>query len=412
MSHDIKIPSVGESVLEVTIASWSKKDGDLIEQGDELLILETDKASVEIIAEHAGVLRILKPKGETLPVGSLVGSLEPASDEMIKKLANQKKEAKEIDKAPETQESSKAPAISKPESLSKPSEAYPALKASVAVTPSKLKLQNFPPAKRHRILNQKEDFPDNQQQAFGLKVQNQQTQGHRITKVPMSHIRRTIALRLKQVQNTAAILTTFNEVDLTETMTLRQQYQEEFVKKYGVKLGLMSLFVKACIEGLKAYPLLNGYLQEDDLIIQNHFYNIGVAVSTPRGLMVPVLKDADQMSLADIEIAIKEVAQKARDGKISIDDLSEGTFTITNGGVFGSMLSTPILNPPQSGILGMHAINKRPMAIDGEVKIRSIMYLALSYDHRIVDGREAVGFLVTVKKSLEDIRRLLLFHSK
>ena len=209
------------------------------------------------------------------------------------------------------------------------------------------------------------------------------------------------------MQNTAAILTTFNEIDLTDTMQLRQQYQEEFIKKHGVKLGLMSLFIKACIEGLKTHPLLNGFIKDDHLVY-NHFYNIGVAVSTARGLMVPVLRDADQKSLAQIEIEIKEFAQSARDGKISIDDLSGGTFSITNGGTFGSLLSTPILNPPQSGILGMHAINDRPMVIDGDIKIRKMMYVALSYDHRIVDGREAVSFLVKVKENMQDIRRILL----
>ena len=400
VSHDIKIPSVGESVVEVTIAEWLKKDGDIIQQGDVILLLETDKASVEIAAEDSGVLKILTPKGSTIPVGSLVGTLEPASPEH---------KAKDIaqDTAQQPSEASDPEDV---EDIQKQTEPEP-------LKPLDKDPKDFSPATRHAMLNQ----PDH---ALNLSQEVQTTHLKEVASVPekpqpvnesqqkqerqpMSSIRRTIAHRLKDVQNTAAILTTFNEVDVTDVMALRRKYQEEFVTKYDVKLGLMSLFIKACVEGLKKYPLLNAMIEGDD-IIYNHFYNIGVAVSTPRGLMVPVLRDVEHKQLADIELDIKSFAQKARDGKISIDDLSGGTFTITNGGVFGSMLSTPILNPPQSGILGMHTITARPMVVDGEVKVRSMMYVALSYDHRIVDGSEAVSFLVTVKKNLEDPRRLLL----
>ena len=422
MSYEIKIPSVGESVLEVTIAEWSKKDGDFIQVGDILLVLETDKASVEIEAEKSGVLKILKPKGSTIPIGSHVGTLEPGDEKAVRQA--QKASSKPIEPVDKKTESSK---VEKPQ--------VPLSSASDRKSIENLDtLKKFSPATRHLILNHPEagsglveklaqdksitkqnlkekmqhQEPAQKTSAADLAVVRQiSTSEQRTETKPLSTIRRVIARRLKEVQNTAAILTTFNEIDLTNTMQLRQQYQEEFIKKHGVKLGLMSLFIKACIEGLKTYPLLNGFIKDDHLVY-NHFYNIGVAVSTPRGLMVPVLKDADQKSLAQIELEIKAFAQNAKEGKISIDDLSGGTFSITNGGTFGSLLSTPILNPPQSGILGMHAINDRAMVLDGQIKIRKVMYVALSYDHRIVDGREAVGFLVKVKENMQDIRRILL----
>ena len=422
MSYDIKIPSVGESVLEVIIADWCKKDGDFVQVGDTLLILETDKASVEIEAEKSGRLKILKSKGSTIPIGSHVGTLEPGDEKTASKAQKvTSKPLEPVHKKPEPQISNPTQPSSSPPPDQKPIENLEALK-------------KFSPATRHLIINHPEadgeliekltqdrkitkqnvkekrqhQEPSQKSPALELTtVQQAPTPQQRTEIKPLSTIRRVIARRLKEVQNTAAILTTFNEIDLTDTMQLRQQYQEEFIKKHGVKLGLMSLFIKACIEGLKAYPLLNGFIKDDHLVY-NHFYNIGVAVSTPRGLMVPVLKDADQKSLAQIEIEIKNFAQSAKDGKISIDDLSGGTFSISNGGTFGSLLSTPILNPPQSGILGMHAINDRAMVIDGQIKIRKVMYVALSYDHRIVDGREAVSFLVKVKENMQDIRRILL----
>lgn len=423
MSYEIKIPSVGESVLEVTIADWCKKDGDFVNLGDVLLVLETDKASVEIEAESSGVLKILTPKGSTIPIGSQVGVLDPKA---TSKAASQVSQKEDLQKSEKT----KIPATnSKPQTSEKQDQE--SSEQNVLKEKDLDLLRKFSPATRHSILNQEPDMIQIQKitQSGSVTKQNLKempttsSQDKRLVQKdlkpqldkdrprtemqPLSAIRRTIARRLKEVQNTAAILTTFNEIDLTETMQLRHKYQEEFIKKHGVKLGLMSLFIKACIEGLKAYPLLNGFIKDDHLVY-NHFYNIGVAVSTPRGLMVPVLKDANQMSLAQIEMEIKTFAKNAKEGRVSIDDLSGGTFTITNGGVFGSLLSTPILNPPQSGILGMHTITDRPMVIDGQIKIRKMMYVALSYDHRIVDGREAVSFLVTVKQRLEDIRRLLL----
>ena len=420
MSYDIKIPSVGESVLEVIISEWCKRDGDFVKVGDVLLVLETDKASVEIEAEKSGVLKILKPKGSTVPIGSHVGTLEPGDEKTAGKAQKTtSKPVEAVNKKPGPQIDKQTQPLSDSSSNQKSIKNLDTLK-------------KFSPATRHLLINHPEtnrelveklaqekkftkqsserrkQHQESTQKTSVLELTNvKKTQQQRTETKPLSNIRRVIARRLKEVQNTAAILTTFNEIDLTDTMQLRQQYQEEFIKKHGVKLGLMSLFIKACIEGLKTYPLLNGFIKDDHLVY-NHFYNIGVAVSTPRGLMVPVLKDADQKSLAQIEIGIKEFAQNARDGKISIDDLSGGTFSITNGGTFGSLLSTPILNPPQSGILGMHAINDRPMVINGDIKIRKMMYVALSYDHRIVDGREAVSFLVKVKENMQDIRRILL----
>ena len=427
MSYEIKIPSVGESVLEVTIADWCKKDGDFVDLGDVLLVLETDKASVEIEAEKSGVLKILTPKGSTVPIGSQVGILDPDAKITSQKTqeTDQKKDLQKSEKTENLVVESKSEINKEKEQDREPSDA---LQTSVKNKDRDL-LRKFSPATRHFILNQRPDIIEEIAQSgpvtkqdlkeiLSISSKEKEPAQKNITPQvdadqlrtemqPLSAIRRTIARRLKEVQNTAAILTTFNEVDLTETMQLRQKYQEQFVQKHGVKLGLMSLFIKACIEGLKAYPLLNGLIKDNHLVY-NHFYNIGVAVSTPRGLMVPVLRDADHKSLAQIETEIKEFAQNARKGKVSIDDLSGGTFSVTNGGVFGSMLSTPILNPPQSGILGMHAIIDRPMVIDGQIKIRKMMYVALSYDHRIVDGREAVSFLVMVKQHLEDVRRLLL----
>ncbi len=398
MSQEIKIPSVGESVLEVTIAEWSKKNGDSVSTGDVLLVLETDKASVEITAESSGVLKILKPEGSTIPIGSQVGLLEPST----------KTQKQETHKAQTTLKKPTKPQVTQTIKTEVPQQ-----KSSQPEIPEDM-LRKLPPSLRHLLLNQpdqvKQDIlqPTTEEKIKDKPSSQPTSQVPQKTEIkPLSTIRKTIARRLKEVQNTAAILTTFNEVDLTDTMNVRAKYQEEFTKKHGVKLGLMSLFVKASIEALKEFPLVNGFIKEDHLVY-NHFYNIGVAVSTPRGLIVPVLKDADQMSLAKIELQIKKFALDAKEGKVSMDDLSGGTFTITNGGVFGSMMSTPILNPPQSGILGMHAISDRPSVIDGQIAIRKMMYLALSYDHRIIDGREAVGFLVKIKESMQDIRKLLL----
>ncbi len=398
MSQEIKIPSVGESVLEVTIAEWSKKNGDSVSTGDVLLVLETDKASVEITAESSGVLKILKPEGSTIPIGSQVGLLEPST----------KTQKQETHKAQTTLKKPTKPQVTQTLKTEVPQQ-----KSSQPEIPEDM-LRKLPPSLRHLLLNQpdqvKQDIlqPTTKEKIKDKPSSQPTSQVPQKTEIkPLSTIRKTIARRLKEVQNTAAILTTFNEVDLTDTMNVRAKYQEEFTKKHGVKLGLMSLFVKASIEALKEFPLVNGFIKEDHLVY-NHFYNIGVAVSTPRGLIVPVLKDADQMSLAKIELQIKKFALDAKEGKVSMDDLSGGTFTITNGGVFGSMMSTPILNPPQSGILGMHAISDRPSVIDGQIAIRKMMYLALSYDHRIIDGREAVGFLVKIKESMQDIRKLLL----
>ncbi len=409
-SVSVEIPSVGESITEVTIAEWHKSDGDYVQRDDVLMTLETDKASVEVNAEASGILKIQVASGETIAVGKVVAEIEPG-------------EAPEGASQPQAQASSTSNGNGRD-----PSSGGGALSTDV--------MESLSPAVRHLVSEKgidpsqisgtgkggrltKEDIlafvnePEKKAQALvpsssgagAVKAPSIQEDRQEIK--PMSAIRKTIARRLKEVQNTAAILTTFNEVDLTAAIAMRKQYQDDFVKKYDVKLGFMSIFIKACIEGLQDFPAVNAFVEGTNLIY-NHFYNVGVAVSTERGLMVPVIKDADKMTLAEIELAIKGFAGKAREGKISMDDLAGGTFSVTNGGVFGSMLSTPILNPPQSGILGMHSMQDRAVVVDGEIKIRKMMYLALSYDHRVVDGREAVSFLLKVKNCVEDPQRMLI----
>ena len=403
---NIIIPSVGESVTEVTVGEWLKKEGDLVKKGQDILCIDTEKASVEISADVSGKLSILKKTGETVTVGDVVGSIDSSASQ---------EEGKQPEIKKEETKSNTSTINKKPKSVDTPKT----VKTDNVGIP-KSDLQNLSPAVRHEVLSKnidigsikgsgksgrvlKEDLTKKASSSADTKVQSSE---RKVVK-PMSSIRKTIATRLKGVQQTSAILTTFNEADLTVLMSLRSKYQDEFIKKHGIKLGLMSIFIKACIESLKSFPIVNAFV-EDNNIIYNNYYNIGVAVSTDNGLLVPVIKDADQMTLAELELKIKDFAEKARDKKISLDDLSGGTFTITNGGVFGSMLSTPILNAPQSGILGMHSIIERPVVIDSKIKARKMMYLALSYDHRIVDGREAVGFLVNIKQSIEDPRRLLL----
>ena len=400
---NVVVPSVGESITEVTVGEWLKKEGDFVKKGQDILCIDTEKASVEISADVSGKLSILKKTGETVTVGDVVGSIDSSISQ-------------EEDKQPEVK---KEETKSKTNTTNKKPESVDTSKTD-NVGISRSDLQNLSPAVRHEVLSKKIDIgsiegsgksgrvlkEDLTRKASSPADTKAQSSERKVVK-PMSSIRKTIATRLKGVQQTSAILTTFNEADLTVLMSLRSKYQDEFIKKHGIKLGLMSIFIKACIESLKSFPVVNAFVEGNN-IIYNNYYNIGVAVSTDNGLLVPVIKDADQMTLAELELKIKDFAEKARDKKISLDDLSGGTFTITNGGVFGSMLSTPILNAPQSGILGMHSIIERPVVIDSKIKARKMMYLALSYDHRIVDGREAVGFLVDIKQSIEDPQRLLL----
>jgi 2-oxoglutarate dehydrogenase E2 component (dihydrolipoamide succinyltransferase) len=363
---EIRVPASGESVTSANVASWRKKDGDAVSKGEVLVVLETDKVSNELEAPASGTLKILVPEGEEVGIGTLIATVDTA----------------------QTTAPISAPATPATPSPA-PASAAPAPVAPAAPTPSAPK-----PAITLPVAPIARETPTTV------------TEG-RTTRRKMSMLRRKIATHLVNAQQTAAILTTFNEVDMSAIMDLRKSLQDQFVKKHGVKLGFMSFFVKAVAQALKDVPSINGRIEGND-IIENHFYDIGVAIGTEKGLVVPVIRDADQKSFAQIERDILDYATKARDGKITIEDLQGGVFSISNGGTYGSLLSTPILNPPQSGILGMHTIQQRPVAINNQVVIRPMMYLALSYDHRLVDGKEAVTFLIRIKDSLESPARLLL----
>jgi 2-oxoglutarate dehydrogenase E2 component (dihydrolipoamide succinyltransferase) len=368
---DVKIPAVGESITSGLISTWHKKDGETVASGDVLLTLETDKVSTEITAEKGGILRIKAAEGQEVKIGEVVAVIEEGG------AAAPAPAAPAPEPAPAKKKASKAP-----EPAPAPAPAPQPAPAPVA----KSEPEPEPPAPVPALAGSTDD---------------------RVTRKRLSPLRRKIANQLVMAQHTAAILTTFNECDMTAVMTLRKQMQEPFQKQYGVKLGFMSFFVKATVAALKAVPQVNSRLEGEELIT-NNFYDIGVAVGTEKGLVVPVVRDSDQKSFAQIEQSILDYAGKAREGKIKIDDLTGGVFTISNGGVYGSLLSTPILNPPQSGILGLHKIQERPMAVNGQVVIRPMMYLALSYDHRVVDGKEAVTFLIHVKDAIENPMRLLL----
>jgi 2-oxoglutarate dehydrogenase E2 component (dihydrolipoamide succinyltransferase) len=381
MSLEVKIPAVGESVTSGMISAWLKKDGDAVAKGDALLTLETDKVSTEITADAAGTLRIKAQAGAEVKIGEVVATIEAGAAAPAKAAAENTAEAKPAEaKSPETKPEKKA---AKPEAVPAPVAAP----APVAETPAAVAAAN---------------------ESLAVISENiAPLETGRVTRKRLSPLRRKIAAQLVMAQHTAAILTTFNEADMSAVMTLRKAMGDDFQKQHGIKLGFMSFFIKAVVAALKAVPQVNVRVEGDDLV-QNHFYDIGVAVGTERGLMVPVVRDAHRKSFAEIERDLVGYAVKAREGRIGIDDLSGGVFTISNGGIYGSLLSTPILNPPQSGILGMHKIQERPVAVNGAVVIRPMMYLAMSYDHRVVDGREAVTFLVRVKEAIEQPSRLLL----
>jgi 2-oxoglutarate dehydrogenase E2 component (dihydrolipoamide succinyltransferase) len=381
MSLEVKIPAVGESVTSGMISAWLKKDGDAVSKGDALLTLETDKVSTEITADAAGTLRIKAQAGAEVKIGEVVATIEAGAAAPAKAAAENPAEAKPAEaKSPETKPAKKA---AKPEAVPAPVAAP----APVAETPAAVAAAN---------------------ESLAVISENiAPLETGRVTRKRLSPLRRKIAAQLVMAQHTAAILTTFNEADMSAVMTLRKAMGDDFQKQHGIKLGFMSFFIKAVVAALKAVPQVNVRVEGDDLV-QNHFYDIGVAVGTERGLMVPVVRDAHRKSFAEIERDLVAYAVKAREGRIGIDDLSGGVFTISNGGIYGSLLSTPILNPPQSGILGMHKIQERPVVVNGAVVIRPMMYLAMSYDHRVVDGREAVTFLVRVKEAIEQPSRLLL----
>ncbi|HMN69438.1 MAG TPA: 2-oxoglutarate dehydrogenase complex dihydrolipoyllysine-residue succinyltransferase [Bdellovibrionales bacterium] len=409
MKAQIKVPAVGESITEGTIAQWTKKNGDFVKRDDVIMVLETDKASVEVVAETDGVLTTKNKAGDVVKVGAVIGEIDTEAKAGANAPAGATAQAATVKASVEGKQSPAqpvrplAPSVRRvvsennlnPESISGTGKGGRLTKAD-AMSAAAVGAETSPAAP--------EKAPTSIVQ---MPPKNKVALGEDIVREPMTTIRRRIAERLVQAQSTAAILTTFNEIDMSNLMELRTKYKEKFEKKYGVGLGFMGFFVKAVIEALKAYPRVNAFIDGNDVVYHN-YYNIGVAVGTEKGLMVPVLKHVEHMSLAEIEFAIKGYAQKARDGKISIDDLNGGTFTISNGGVYGSLMSTPILNPPQSGILGMHKIEERPIAVKGQVVVRPMMYVALSYDHRIIDGGESVSFLVRVKDCIEDPSRLLL----
>jgi 2-oxoglutarate dehydrogenase E2 component (dihydrolipoamide succinyltransferase) len=400
MAVDIKVPSVGEAITEGVISKWFKADGAAVRANEPVYELETDKATTEVVAPAAGVLSISVKEGQKVEVGSVVGRIEEGAVPA----------AKPKEPAPPAAPVKPAPApkaAASAEPLLSPSARQMA--ADAGVDPAKLtgtgRDGRIIKEDVQAFVSQRGEKSDSRSESPPIEPKPAAT--GRETRQRMTTLRQRIGERLLAAQQNAAILTTFNEVDMSAIMALRAKYKEAFQKKHGVGLGFMSFFVKACIEALKAYPAVNARIDGADIVYHN-YHNIGVAVSTERGLMVPALRDAGRLNFAEIEKGIAELAVKARDGKISVADLQGGTFTITNGGVFGSLLSTPILNPPQSGILGMHTIQKRPVAVDDQVVIRPMMYVAFSYDHRLIDGREAVSFLVRVKECVENPERLML----
>ena len=430
MSEKILVPVLGESITEATVSKWLKNEGDTVEADEPIVELETDKVNLEVPSPISGTLTKINSKdGSVVEVGALLGSVSEngsssKSDEQIKKIQPSIKEDNVIKL--ETEKDEEEPKIFEDKAEELEVEEKPlVLTEEIKEEKSKNNLntdQTLSPAVRKIITENKIDIASvkgsgkdgrvlkgdliNLMGANPPPSERKIKYGHE-EKIKMTRLRQTIAKRLKQAQENAALLTTFNEVDMSNVMEMRKENQEDFQNRYGVKLGFMSFFVKACVVALKNFPAVNAEIEGDTIVYKN-YYNISFAVGTDKGLVVPVLKNADELSFADIEKNIKQISEKAKDGKLTIEDLQGGTFTISNGGVYGSMLSTPILNLPQSGVLGMHNIVDRPVVIDGEIKIRPIMYLALSYDHRIIDGKESVSFLKMIKENLEDPRRLFL----
>ena len=436
MSEKIFVPILGESITEATVAKWLKNQGDPIEADEPIVELETDKVNIEVPSPTKGVLDEINVKnGETVEVGALLGSVSENGTLVSQNKKKEEKEEKEEKKIPikkqennivnlEIDKEKPPPMIfDKEENLQKTDETALILtKEAINKKPIPLKNKNISPAVRKIVEENNIDIKEVSGSGkegrvlkgdlISMMGENPRVSERKIKygqeeRIKMSRLRQTIAQRLKQAQENAAILTTFNEVDMTNIKEMRKENQEDFQSRYKIKLGIMSFFVKACIVALKTFPSVNAEIEGDEIIYKN-YYNISFAVGTEKGLVVPVIKNADELSFSDIEKKIKDTSEKAKNGKLTIEDLQGGTFTISNGGVYGSMLSTPILNLPQSGVLGMHNIVERPIVIDGEIKIRPIMYLALSYDHRIIDGKESVSFLKMIKENLEDPRRLFL----
>ncbi len=419
MTVEIKVPAMGESVTEATVSKWFKKQGDAVKRDEPLLELETDKVTVEVPAPADGSIESISvQEGDTVQVGAILGAIAEDAKGVASAAPAVKPAA-----APKPAAPKPAPAPATRAEAPKPAAAPAPPAAAAPVMPSVRRIAEESSVDVSRVPGSGRDgrvTKGDMLEALEARAAERtsrpapapvhagpRARADREERVAMSRLRKTIALRLKESQNTAAQLTTFNEVDMSHVMALRAEYKDSFEKKHGVRLGFMGFFVKACIAALKELPNVNGEIEGDDIVYKN-YYDMGVAVSTERGLVVPVVRDADQLSLAQIEAKIHDYGLRARDNKLKLEELQGGTFTITNGGVFGSLMSTPILNAPQSGILGMHKIQPRPVAEGDKIVIRPMMYLALSYDHRLVDGREAVTFLVRVKENLEDPQRLLL----
>lgn len=405
MAHEIKIPSVGESITSATLGTWHKADGEYVKEGEVILTIETDKISTELETDKAGILKHLASEGDELDIGAAVAAIEEG--EASADSGEEKAETGPSDAAPEEEEDSAAAGTEeKPDIKVTPvarriAEDEGLDLATISGTGAGGKIT------KSDVLDAAESVSTTETKPTPVAETAAPSPEKRTTRTKMSPLRRKIATHLVNAQQNAAILSTFNECDMTNVLALRKRVQEDFVARHGVKLGFMSFFIKAVVDALKAVPSINAQMEGDE-VVQNHFYDIGVAVGTDKGLFVPVVRDCDDKSFAGIEQDIIDYAGKAREGSIALSDLQGGVFTITNGGIYGSLLSTPILNPPQSGILGMHSIQQRPVAIDGEVVIRPMMYLALSYDHRIVDGKEAVTFLVRVKECIENPERMLV----
>ena len=429
MAIEVKIPSVGESITSGVVSAWHKKSGEFVNEGEALFTLETDKVSTEIVAEKAGVLETKVPEGQEVKIGEVVAIIDDSKGTPAEKKEEKPQKKEPEKKENETEPEKKAAEEKAPVAADDRGKPQPTAAATTTLSPAVRRIVEEEKLQPEKIrgtgeggrLTKGDVLAAAQQRGKAdlsavtsakaeEKVEAREVEpsgGGRFTRKKMSPLRRKIAQQLVMAQHTAAILTTFNECDMSAVQELRRNKQDEFTKKNGVKLGLMPFFVKACVEALKAVPVVNGHIEDDDFI-QNNFYDIGVAVGTERGLVVPVVRDADKKSFAGLERNIADYASRARDGKLKIEDLQGGTFTITNGGVYGSLFATPILNPPQSGILGMHKIMPRPVAVDGKVEVRPMMYLALSYDHRAIDGKEAVTFLIKVKDCIEDPKKLPL----
>ena len=399
MADKITVPTLGESLTEATVAKWLKKVGDSVQEDEEIVSLETDKVSIDVTAPKSGILsEIVAKDGATVEVGAHLGSIDTSASPSKKKEEQQdKQETKVVEIKKEENISEK-----KIDNQNKKKELSPSVKR--IINEKNINVESVDgTGKDGRIL--KGDLIG--LMGFSPAPNTKKIEIGEEERVKMTRLRSTIAKRLKEAQNNAAILTTFNEIDMSMIIQIRKDNKEEFEKRYGTKLGFMSFFVKACVNALQTYPSVNAEVQGEEIVYKN-YYNIGVAVGTDKGLVVPVLGNADELSFAEIEKEIITLGTRAKNNQLSIEELQGGTFTITNGGIYGSMLSTPIINPPQSGVLGMHNIVQRAVVINGKIEIRPIMYLALSYDHRIIDGKEAVSFLVRVKEILEDPRRLFL----